>query len=274
MFFPDTIDLSESEKYVLAVRLQTGSFSFAIYQPGKNDAYVYRGTSFKSDIPYLQQLKRTIFDLNFLTQAFLRTWVEIVSPRHTLVPTLFFDPKEKDNYLDKTFSVEKGQDQVLSEGIGLDNDKQLVFDVDKDVYEFLSRNLFSPVFTHHVASLQRLFNLNSGKTELFSRMYLYFSGNQVDVFVTRNGEIQTIQSFTNESEQNLLYFVINIWKAFDMSQLNDRLFLSGDSNKYGKLIPLFSKYIQYVEQKGAPSEAFLLGDDAVKTPIDLLALLL
>lgn len=272
MFFPDTIDLSESEKYILAIRLEAGNFSFAIYQPGKKDAYAFRGTSFKSDTSYLQQVKRTIFDLNFLTQAFRRTWVEIVSPRYTVVPTLLFDSKEKDNYLDKTLSGKPGQ--VLCEAIGFDNDKQLVFDMDKEVYEFLSRNLFSPVFTHHVSPLQRFFNLNNGRIELFSRMHLYFSGDQVDLFVTRNGETQTMQSFTNTSEQDLLYYVINVWKSLDMNQLEDRLFLSGDSSKYPKLTQLLSKYIQYVEQKGAPSEAFLLGDDAVKTPIDLLALLL
>ena len=105
-------------------------------------------------------------------------------------------------------------------------------------------------------------------------MYLYFSDKQADVLVTRNGEIQTLQSFTDESDQDLLYFVINIWKSLNMNQLEDRLYLSGDSSKYAKLTPLLSKYIQYVEQKGAPSEAFLLGDDASKTPIDLLALLL
>jgi hypothetical protein len=272
MFFPEAIDLSESQKYVLVVRLEPESFSIAIRQPDKNDAYAYHSIPLKKDISYLQQVECAIFDLNFLTQSFARTWVEVVSPRYTLVPTLFFDPKQKDSYLSKTFSGKPGK--VLSENIGLDNDKQLVFDVDKEVYEFLSRNLFSPVFTHHVSPLQHFFNLNSGKTELFSRMYLYFWEAEVDVFLTRNGEIQTIQSFTNQSDHDLLYFVINIWKSFDMNQLNDRLFLAGDSDKYGTLIPLFSKYIQYVEQKGAPSEAFLLGEDAVKTPLDLLALLL
>lgn len=270
MFFPETIDLSEPEKYVLTIRLQTGKFSFAVFLPEKNDTFVYRETSFRTDIPYLQQVQRTIFDLNFLTQPFLRTWVEIVSPRYTFVPKTFFDIKEKEIYLKKTFSGECGQ--VLHESIG--SDKELVFDIDKELYEFLSRSLFSPNFVHHTSPLIRLFNLNNERPELFSRMYLYLSGDQFDVFVTRNGEIQTAQSFTNETDQDLLYFVMNIWKAFEMNQFNDRLFLSGDEIRYNKLIPLFSKYIQHVEQKGSPSEAFLLGEDALETPTDLLALLL
>ena len=272
MFFPETIDLSESEKYVLAIRLQTGKFSFAIFMPGQNDAYAYRETSFSSDTPYLQQVQRTIFDLNFLTQTFLRTWVEIVSPRYTIVPKSYFNSKEKELYLSKTFSEECGQ--VLSESVGLNTDKELVFDVEKELYEFLSRNLFSPIFVHHTSPLIKFFKLNSGKPELYSRMYLYLHNDQIDVFVTRNGEILTAQSFAGEKEQDLLYFVMNIWKSAGMNQLTDRLFLSGEDEKTGRLIPLFSKYIQFVEQKGAPSESFLLGQDAQKTPIDLLALLL
>ena len=273
MFFPEAIDLSESEKYILVIRLQGKHFSFAIHQPGRNDAYIYRSTVFSEKSPYLQQVQRTIFNLNFLTQPYLQTWVEIVSPHYTLVPSEFYDSKAKENYLTKAFFGEQ-QGHILSETVGLETDQQLIFDVDMDLYDFLSRSLFSPTFTHHTKSLHRLFTMNSGNTELFSRVHLYFSEDQTDVLVTKNGKIQTIQSFTNQSEQDLLYFVMNLWKTLDLDQMNDRLFLSGSSEKYAKLTPLLSKFIQYVEQKGAPSEAFLLGEDAVKTPIDLFPLLL
>lgn len=271
MFFPDSIDLSESEKYILAIRLQAGSFSFVIHDPEKNDAYVFRETAFKNDISYLQQVQRTIFDLNFLTQTFLRTYVEIVSARQTLVPVEFFDPRQKNIYLEKAFIGDTGH--TLSETIGKAG-VELVYDLESELFEFLSRNLFAPIFTHHTASLMRLFNVDSGKAELFSRMHLYFSGEQMDIMVIRGGKIQLLQSFTKDSEPDLFYFVMNIWKSMEMDQLNDRLFISGENEKHASLLPLFSKYIRHVEQRGMPSEAFLLGEEAQKTPIDLLALLL
>lgn len=272
MFFPETIDLSESEKYTLTVRLQAGSFSFAIYQPGRNDAYVYRGTTFSGNSSYLQQVQRTIFNTSFLSLGYLRTKVEIVSPSYTLVPNQFYDVKEKEHYWNKTSTRANGQ--ILSEPIGMNKEKQLVFEIDRDLYDFLSRNLFSPTFTHHITALEHYFDIDNGRTDLYSRMYIYFSGDQVDILVSRNGQIQTIQSFVGESDQDLFFFAMNIWKATGMDQLNDKLYLSGESYKYGKLIPLFSRFVQHVEQKGAPSEGFLLGEDAIKTPIDLFPLIL
>lgn len=270
MFFPDSIDLSQPENYVLSIRLQEGNFSFSINLPGQNDVYAFRETSFKSDILYLEQVKRTIFDLNFLTQNFQRTYVQLVSPHYTLVPSKFFDDTDKKLFIEKTASYLIGQ--VLSEETL--NGDFLVFDMEKGLYEFLSRNLFSPVFTHHTTSLRRLYNLGHGKMEIFSRVHLYFSGNQVDVFAVKNGTLAVMQSFVGQSENNLLYYVMNIWKRLEFDQLNDRLFVSGDSEKYEHMIPHFNKYIQFVEPKGVPSESYLKGEEAIKTPIDLLALIL
>ncbi|MFT4072843.1 MAG: DUF3822 family protein [Dysgonamonadaceae bacterium] len=271
MFFPDSIDLSETEKYILALRIQADSFSFAIRNPEVSNGYVYRQTAFNPDTSYIQQVQKTIFDLSFLTQSFKQIWVEMVSTRFSLVPEEFYDTKHREYYLEKTLHGDTGY--VVSERLETEQTR-ILFDMDKEVYEFLSRNLSSPTFTHHISSLAKICNSHPGKTELFSKMFLYFHDGQMDVVVIRNGKTLFAQSFTDKKNANLFYHTMNIWKACEMNQLNDRLFLMGDMQAYGELQPLFCKYIQFVNAKGIPSEAFLLGQDAQQTPFDLFGILL
>lgn len=274
MFFPQSISLSDAEQYTLAIRLSAEHFSFAIRNPLVPNGYVYRETSIEKDIPRLDQIEKTIFDLTFLTQRYAQTWVQVVSPHYTLVPSDFFESKGREAFFPTSPQKTDNQETVTLSDTSSSTRNEVLFQMEQAEYEFLSRHLFSPRFTHHTASLLRLWKGEAPHFEPFARMHLHFVAGQMDIAVFREGRLIAFQPVKQDSVQNLFYFAMNLWSACRLQQLHDRIFVSGDTDAYTPLLPLLGRYVQHVETKGAPCETFLMGQDATQTPYDLFGLLL
>ena len=88
-------------------------------------------------------IQRIIFDFNFLTQEFKQTNVIFVSSSYDLIPARYFDLKDKEHLYNFTH-VEKASH--LSTGFIKNQDVTTLFNLNKDIFDFLSRSLWAPHF--------------------------------------------------------------------------------------------------------------------------------
>lgn len=265
MFLPASIDLGKSEKYILSIRIKTDGLMFSIHEPESKN-YCLRETTFSPGFTMLENVQRIIFDLNFLTQQFLKTNVVIVSSGYNIIPNNYYDPKEKEKLYNMVHH-EKA-DHVLS---CINEDQQIttLFKIESGIYEFLSRSLCAPQFYNHTSLIIDLFQ-NKGKVDIFSKMYIYFHGNMLDILCFKHSKL--IHSITHEDEtaNNQAYFILKLWEKCGFDQLKDQVLIIGVPEN--DTITILRKYIKIIDTVNTPSEVYLWHEDAQKAPLDLLAL--
>jgi hypothetical protein len=265
MFLPETIDLGHSEKYILSIRTRPDSFVFSICEPDAGKNYCLRETTFSANDNYLSNIQRIIFDLNFLTQRFKKTNVVVVSKDYELVPASYFDKKQKEGLYNFTHSHKAGR---LMSGYIADQDVVALFDIEKDIFEFLSRNLWVPEFYHHSNLLINFFEKRNRNG--LSSMYLNFHDNFLDVFCFSDSKLIHALSYEGESVNNQLYYILKLWEQCGFDQVKDYVFVSGEADKF--IVSRLYDYIKNVEFLNAPGEIHFWSEDAQKAPLDLLAL--
>lgn len=269
MFLPENIDLGQSEKYILSIRIKPNRFMFSISEPGVGRNYCLRETDFSTTDNLLSNIQRTIFDFNFLTQQFRQTNVVIVSKDYTLVPANHFNLKEKDNLYNFTH-LDKSEHTISSL---IDNqDTVNLFRIDKDLFEFLSRNLWTPRFYHHSSLLINLFETKNKTINNISKMYVNFHDNIMDVICFSGTKLVHSLTYENEHPANQLYYILKLWESCGFNQLEDHLYIAGNIDDI--IFSRLQEFIKNIERMNAPSEIYLWNEDAQKAPLDLLTLAL
>lgn len=267
MFLPESIDLGHSEKYVLSIRIKSNGFMFSITDPANGRNYCLRETTFTGDDNLLQNVQRIVFELSFLTQEYKQTNVIVVSKDYDLVPADYFDKRKKEelyNYahFDKV-------NHVLS-GLIEPQDIVMLYGIEKDLYDFLSRNLWAPVFYHHSNLLVNLFEGKDKAKSNISKIYLNFHGNLMDVICFSGSKLVHSLTYENESPANQVYYVLKLWERFGFDQMQDCIYIVGQADEL--IMTKLQLYISNIERSAPPSEVYFWNEDAQKAPLDLLAL--
>lgn len=271
MFLPDNIDFAQSEKYLLSVRIKPDGWSFSIHEPEIGGEYCYREASFSKDSDILSNMQRMIFDFNFLSQPFKQTNVVFVSPDYEVVPQYLFEKKKKIELYN--ISHYKKADRVLSGQDKIQNNL-LLYSVDNEIYQFLSRSLYNPQFWHHANLLLGYADRKNRITAKSAKMYLNFHDRYLDIicFDSQSKFIHAV-SYYNEPVQNIVYHILNLWDKCNFDQNKDYIYIiESQSQTAVEVSALLRDYIKCIESLGLPSEVEFLGEDGRKTPLDLLIL--
>ena len=86
------------------------------------------------------------------------------------------------------------------------------------------------------------------------------------------GNLLFVNSFNFESPDDVLYYILYVWKQAGMDQQKDQLRLFGEMSLRVALTETLRNYLQYVDLQEIPSEAYLLGSEILQAPLDLIAL--
>lgn len=268
MFLPPTIDLGKSEKYILTLRIQPAGFMFSLTEPEVGKNYCLRGTTFdQGKESLLDNIKKIIFDLNFLTQQYAETNVIFVSQNYTFVPSEMYEPKQKSQLYNFTALTDSGfvlADESPRYGL------HTLYEVDEEVYEFLARSLFSPRFYHHTTPLIHLFEGKARTTGLHAKLYVNIHDNMFDILCFSGGRLLQGQTYEDLTASEKSYYILKMWESLGLDQLTDQLLIAG--NMEDEVLDVLREYIKNIERLSAPSEIYLWHKDAQKAPLDLISL--
>ncbi len=268
MFLPPTIDLGNSEKYILTIRIKPTSFMFSLTEPEVGKNYCLRGTTFEQgEESLLDNIKKIIFDLNFLTYQYAQTNVIFVSPDYVFAPTELYESRLKADLYNFTSLAHEAF--VLTDQ-SPKYDLQTLYEVDEEVYEFLARSLFSPHFYHHTTSLIHLLEGRSSSTNLHAKMYVNLHDGMTDIMCFSGNKFLSGQSYEDLSPSEKSYYILKTWESLGLNQLTDQLLIAGDLED--EVLDVLREYIKIIERLSAPSEVFLWHKDAQKAPLDLISL--
>lgn len=267
MFLPENIDLAYSERYNLSIRLLPNGFSFCIYCPGDPTIFHFQETGLSAKLSYIDNIKKLIFDFGFFSQAFNQIRVIVVSPFHTLVPEAYFEKKRVEELFRFNFHEAKGI--VLTDNTP-GNDLQTLFNIDEEVYSFLSRNLWNPAFHHHSSLLTQLF-MYQRDDETGKCCFADFHDNYVTIISFSGKQLLSINTFQAIDPYEAIYFIASVWEKLGFDQSRDRLILSGDTDSQRATVDMLRKLIRQVEYLELSPKVILTEKQKSTLPTDILA---
>lgn len=262
MFLPENIDLTQSEKYNLSIRLAPDGFSFCIYSSADTSVFHYREMAFSKNLSMLENIKKTFFEVNFFMHPFKRTSVTVVSPKYTLVPDAFFDRKSMQELYQ--YNIHGQSNRVLSNFLP-ETSCHLLFGMDEEVYSFLLRNLWNPSFNSHAANLMPFFAQYKAEDNR-KRCFVDFHDNMISLFCFDGEKLLSANSYPNSDKHEALYYTASVWENLPFDQNADWLFLSGNIADNKESISILKQLIKQVEviefaHHGAISETELIPTD-------------
>lgn len=265
---PDKLTVDNSANYIMSIRLRSGGLSFSAHDPSAPPSFFYRTVEFDRSKPYVSSLQEVLFEHDFFSYVYKQIRVIEVSSHYTLVPDAYFLEKQKAELLSFAFSAPEGR--VLHNPLQ-EEPAEVVFGINEEVYEFCSRSLLNPKFIHHITPQLRLWKKQS-LTLLPKQMYVVLHPKMMDVACYAQGKLLFANSFDLERPDDILYYLLYIWKQTGMDQQKDQLKMGGDPALRASLTQTLRTYLQYIDLLEIPSEAYLWGAEVAQAPLDLIAL--
>jgi hypothetical protein len=261
---PGALTADSAVNYRVSIRLTPGGLSFAGLVPQDGARFFFSQTVFDSAKPCARALEETVRAHPFLRFPYRQTHVIVTGRRYTSVPDAAFAEEQNGTLASFLFASPGGT--VLHERIEAYG-SQLVFLMPEEVHDVCSRLLVRPRFTHAVAQmLRRCRSMHAARP--LRQLFVSIGGSLMDVAGLDRGQPVFLNSFDVENTDDMLYYVLYIWKqtAFDSS--TDELLLSAAPALYRELEPVLRRYVARVAMLPQPAFA-----GATHVPFDMIALL-
>lgn len=242
MFLPENIDLAQSEKYILSIRLTPNGFSFCIFSPVDKSVFYYRPMALSRNLSILESIKKIFFEINVFSQPFRKTVVTVVSPKFTTVPDAFFEKNRAKDIFE--FNVQGPVQRILTDHIEPGN-YNLLYSIDEEIYSFLSRNLWSPDFRSFTACLLPFFS--AYRSETGRRCFVDFHDGLVTAICFSGNQLLSVNTYSGKDRYDALYYIASVWEKHPLDQNSDRLILSGNLEGNRESVDTLSKLIRNTE---------------------------
>jgi len=271
MQLPDFIDIERTENYSLLIRIRPQIVEVCIYKPYSGENFYYEQIDFPSGSDLSKGVQQLILDSDFLTLPYGHVNVIYVSRDYDLVPNYIIQKDKKDILYNFTHSTHA--DQIL---YGEDIIQQIatVYNVNGELYQFLSRNLNHPVFYHHSNLLMVYLEQRNKEQKGQAKMYIHFHNQFMDMLCyDKSSHILHVVTHEGENDKNLVYHILNMWDKCGFDQYEDSLFILSGSAEINLYVPsMLSEYIKNIKQIRLSGDSTPLQNNRMnkELPLDML----
>ncbi|MDR2234423.1 MAG: DUF3822 family protein [Tannerella sp.] len=240
---PDALTASSSENYIVAVRLSAGGFSFAGFIPSENDSLFCGEISIDRTKPYIQAIKDIFFAHPFLAYTYRHTHVICANRQFTLVPENVYVEKQQNQLMNFIFASPDGK--TLHKRLD-DLDCEVIYGIQPEVYDFLSRSLLKYTFTHAIVPLLGIW-LKQSVIAYPKQLFVSLYEDTMDAACFYRDNLLFINSFKYDDTADILYYILYIWKQTAMDQQQDRLVIHANADLHKSLKDTLQTYIVNIE---------------------------
>ena len=214
-------------------------FYFSIHCPTDYSIFYQKSVLFSKNSSYLKNLEKLIFDFSFFSNNFREINVIFVNHKSTLVPREFYNKKLSNELL--SFNHHNFDDKVIVDNIDK-LDCKLIWGVDNEVHNFLSRVLLNPSFSNHLTVLVSFFHeLHDSST---AALYINFNDDDmIDVIAFSQKNLLLAKTFQANSSLEGCYFIEKTWEILKFDAYSDKIYFSGKTEKNGTTIETIKKLI-------------------------------
>jgi hypothetical protein len=238
----ENIDLSQSERFILTIRVHPEQFSFSLHNPADTASCFHYSIEKDKQLSALSSFKEAYFDNEFFALTYKKIYIINHTPVFTYIPSIIFEDKDKDAYLNFLFMEKSGKSlfhQLKTQEI------TILHVMPDDVYDFFQRTFLEGEIIHHTAPLIAYFH-SERHTINQKKMVVNWQNNGMDIFCFSRETFLLGNHFTCGNLSDAVYYILFIWKQLKFNQMDDFLYIIGDTKLKKDLIENLNPYIQQI----------------------------
>ncbi|MDR0798388.1 MAG: DUF3822 family protein [Dysgonamonadaceae bacterium] len=239
---PDTFDLTHAERYSLTIAIHEQQYAFALHDPSDSSVSFYYALPNSSESKAFADFQDFFFENEFLTLPFKQVSLINYTAVFTCVPSLIFEEKDKETYMQFLFSEIKGK--ILSHPLP-SQELTILHEIPEDVYAFFQRSFVQAQIVHHTAPLLNYFQQKEPVTDC-NRLIAYRKNKGLDILCFSPEKLLLVNHFDCSDEQDAVYYILFLWKQLKFNPRNDYAIMAGETEAWPAIETILSKYLQQV----------------------------
>jgi hypothetical protein len=268
ILFPENITADNSERYNFSIRFCAGSLAFSGYISGERRSFFYETVPLDLSISYIDALKNIFFENECMKYVYKSLNVICTTEKYTIVPDDVYVEKNRRELFSLCISP-SGNHKIASQHVEELN-CMILFEVEREVYEFLVRSYVNVNFLHLLSPLLKIWQKAS--LEAYSRhVYVNVREGIADILCFEHGNLVFANSFRYEMESDLLYYVVYVFKQTGFSQLEDELFFCGEAAVCMSAVKSLNTYFERITLLHGAMEKYVAPVDQ-EVPFDIVKL--
>lgn len=254
----------------LSIRISTNGFCFCIYNPTDADSVRYHYHKADDSCSLYVNLCKAIEECPIDIKGIENIKAIIATNEFTTIPTEYDDKQNYKILYRSCFPKADTNIEIVSNKLNAQN-ITVLFPVEKNIYNHLAKMGNVSYYTP-ASILLGYIARNPFEEERYMLAYYQQEGSLL--ISINNGKVELINSFETENNHNQLYYLLAIWKAQNLSQTDDALYLCGDK-RVEELSAIMAQFLRN-RKRINPTELFTpnLLNKIGNIPFDLQALLL
>lgn len=175
------------------------------------------------------------------------------TPKFTLVPQSLFSAEDITSYAKFQFELE--DDDVLKYDVLPTHGVVVLYAVNKNIAELVAE-LFESSKPRHAATFTISYYLDLYKNKPGEHVHVQLWRQHLEVIAIKNGKLQVCSSFDFQTDEDVLYFILNIYEQLDFNPEDVPVKLSGEILKGTGIWQLLEQYIRFVEVESRPDAQY------------------
>lgn len=255
----------------LSIRISTDGFCFCSYIPSDPQSLQYVAYPTDENLSLAANLNRAIEECPFTGKEQTHEIQAIIETcDYTILPFEYDDKQEYKVFYRNCFPKCEPGDEIVANRLPAQG-FTVIFPVAKEIHEILQKMGNVTYFTP--ASILMGY-ISRAEFDDEKYMLMYVNGEEMLIMTVEERKVKFSNSFTATSKEDLLFYMLSIWKEQGLSQTDDALYLCGN-REIEEMQLLVSKFIKN-RKRINPNELFAsnLLNRTQGIPFDLQALIL
>ena len=234
----ENIDLTNSDQYILTIRVSTDGFSFSFYHT-VDKLFYYQTYKVDPSITITANLRNIFKGNNFLDKKYKKIIVLLDNAPNTLIPFELFDEEQINSQYKYNFP--ELSKQIVLFNILKKTSVVVLFSIEKTTYQLLNENLGNIIY---YSTTTPFIEYCTGKNQQEEGLKLFVNvqRKKTDIICLNRNRILFDNTFACSDTNDQMYYILCVWKLMNMNQGNDNLYLYGNNDLKNKL----KKYIREV----------------------------
>ena len=255
----------------LSIRLSADGFSFSVTNSINKASFRYESLLIQPNISLTANIKQVILPHELLQKQFKEIKILLNTPNYTIVPFELFEDEQAETIYYQCHPKRPGE-TILYNILDRCN-IVIIFAIEKSTHTLL-QELFSKARIY--ASISPLIEHLANKSRIGGnyKTYIHLRQKNTDILVFKHGQPLLINTFATLSNNDRIYYILNIWEKLALNQEHDELYIVGnhihteqianDLGTYIKSVSIINPIAEFNRSTAANNE---------NIPYDLLTLL-
>lgn len=244
-FLDETLDLNKTNSYHLSIQAGLDGFSFVILNPVTYKYIAIKHCSYTEKFPedkYPGHLEELFRKDEFLSKEYDSIYCIWQNPRTTLLPSPLFEKEKLKQYFE--FNQTLHDLEELHVNHIKNPDAYLVFPIHHEIANVFIRHFPQLKFFNQATPFIE-YTLQNQENE-YDSAYLNLQKDFYDIVIIRNRSLILHNTFKFRNEQDLIYFIMNVFDKLHLNPETCPVHLSGMIEKNSGMAEIVKKFIKSV----------------------------